>query len=446
MFFRNLLCTVTLATLASAAVAKQIPNPYTSDRDDSTTEEVFEREAEPEPARTAAWEQAHGGPAPSYKYGEGHDASAWHIARDANAMPEAEPEADPGWPNVGGNRQPKPSNFAFPRDANPEPEADPGWPNVGGNRQPKPGNWASRLSSGVQDALPTIKPFFKGGPSKFEGKFTQAREADGSNSGNVNVHEEPEDLVARDANPNDLEIPDFGDQDVDTSLAGLLLPREAAGDQDSHKREPKEQFNGSKEDLSGYDTGVLQSRSDGTADEIDYSLAGYEAETFESDEEEKEVRLIQARDLDEDELFNDDEYLHSDEHREFLASHGVTKRSFEDDIQDAEHDRIDARDLPIPDFGGQDVDTSLDGMYLGARDADADAIVPNFDDQNVDVSLEGYDAPVVHARGAAGDESEDEDKDDDRKEDGSEDHYDADAAYADAQVVKEFAAPEPELE
>jgi hypothetical protein len=450
MFFRNLLCTVTLATLASAAVAKQIPTPYTSDQSDSTTEEVFEREAEPEPARTAVWEQAHGGPAPSYKYGEGHDASAWHIARDANPMPEAEPEPEAGWANVGGNRQPKPSKWAFPRNANPmaeaepEPEPEPGWPNVGGNRQPKPGNWASHLSSGVQDAIPTIKPFLKGGPSKFEGKFNQAREADGPNSEDVDVHEEPEDLVARDANPKDLEVPDFGDQDVDTLLAGLLLPREAAGDQGSDQREPKEQFNGTKEDLSGYDAGILQSRSDGTADEIDYSLAGYEAETFESDEEEKTVRLIQARDLTEDELAGDDEYLHSDEHRNFLASHGVTKRSFKDDIQDAEHNRIDARDvkIPIPDFGGQDVDTSLDGM-LGARDSDADKKkVPDFDGQNVDVSLEGYDdGPVVHARGAAGDEDEDED------EAGSDDeYYDADAAYANAEVVKEFFAADPELE
>jgi hypothetical protein len=433
MFFRNLLCTVTLATLATAAVAKQIPNPYTSDQGDST-EEVFEREAEPEPARTAAWEQAHGGPAPSFKYGEEHDASAWHIARDANAEPE--PEA--GWANVGGNRQPKPGNhFAFARDA--EPEAEPGWANVGGNIQQKPASWASRLSSSVQAALPTIKPFMKGGPPKFEGKFNQAREADDPDSEDVDEqHEEPEDLVARNAN---LEIPDFGDEEVDTSLAGLLLPREAVdgGDSDDDDDESGEQYAGAKEDLSGYDAGVLQARSDGTADEIDYSLAGYEAETFESAEEEKHVRLIQARDLAEDEIANDDEYLYSDEHKQFLASHGVTKRSFEDDLQDAEHNRIDARDLPVPDFDGEDVDTSLDGMYLETRDADADAdaVVPNFDGQNVDVSLEGYYQPAVQARGAAGDEDEDE------KEGGSDD---ADAAYADAEVVKEFAAPEPELE
>ena len=97
MYFRNVVCTVALATLASAAVAKQIPTSYNSGEGESTTEEVFEREAEPEPARTAVWEQAHGGPAPSYKFGEEHDASAWHIARDANPMADAEPEAEGGF-------------------------------------------------------------------------------------------------------------------------------------------------------------------------------------------------------------------------------------------------------------------------------------------------------------------------------------------------------------
>ena len=398
MFFRNLLCTVTLATLASAAVAKQIPTSYNSGESESTTEEVFEREAEPEPARTAVWEQAHGGPAPSYKFGEEHDASAWHIARDANPMADAEPEAEPGWANVGGNRQQKPGNH-FAREANPmaETEAEPGWANVGGNRQHRPVSWVSSLSEAVKNAIPTDRPFLKGGPSKFEGKFKPTRETDDD--------EEVEGLFTRDPGPEDLEIPDFGDEEVDTSLEGLLVRRDAESDDDEADSDADEPYDESQADLSGYDAAILQRRSDGTADEIDYSLEGYEEETFEIDEEEKAVRLIQARDYEEDEVAADDEYLHSDEHREFLASHGVTERSFEDDIQDAEHDRIDARDVnePVPDFGDEEVDTSLEGMYLGTSDTD--------------------------------------DEDDD-----SEDSYDADAAYADAEVVQEFVAPKPGLE
>ena len=482
MFFRNLLCTVTLATLASAAVAKQIPTSYNNGESETTTEEVFEREAEPEPARTAVWEQAHGGPAPTYKFGEEHDAGAWHIARDANPMAEAEAEAEPGWANVGGNRQKKPGNH-FACDANhmadAEPEAEPGWANVGGNRQQKPGNhfareanpmaeteaepgwanvggnrqhrpvsWVSSLSETVKNAIPTDRPFLKGGPSKFEGKFKPTRETDDDEEveglftrdpgpedleipdfGDEEVDtsleglltrrdvegddddddddddEEPQGLFTRDPSPEDLEIPDFGDDEVDTSLEGLLVRRDAESDDDEADSDADEPYDESQADLSGYDAGILQRRSDGTADEIDYSLEGYEEETFEIDEEEKAVRLIQARDYEEDEVAADDEYLHSDEHREFLASHGVTERSFEDDIQDAEHDRIDARDVnePVPDFGDEEVDTSLEGMYLGTRDTDDE-------------------------------------------EDDSEDSYDADAAYADAEVVQEFVAPKPGLE
>lgn len=78
MYFRNVVCTVALATLASAAVAKQIPTPYSSNEayEDSVDDEIFERDAEAEAARTAAWETAHGGAAPSYHYGEEHDPSA----------------------------------------------------------------------------------------------------------------------------------------------------------------------------------------------------------------------------------------------------------------------------------------------------------------------------------------------------------------------------------
>jgi hypothetical protein len=388
MFFRNLICTVTLATLASVAVAKQIPTPYTSEQSESNSEEVFEREAKPEPARTAAWEEAHGGPAPTYhygeEYGEDHDASAWHIAREANPMAEA--------------------------------EAEPGWANVGGNRQKKPGRWGSWVPEGVK------KPFTKGGPAKFKNMLkNHARdEADGPDDEDVDDNEAPAGLLARDPRPEDLDIPDFGDQVVDTSLKGLLDRRDDDDDEED-----------------GYDgeQTELPRRSDGTADEIDYSLEGYEGETFENEDEEKEFRLIQARDLAEDQVTVDDEYLHSDEHREFLASHGVTERSFGDDLQDAEHDRIDARGVPFPDFGDQDVDTSLEGMYLPTRDVDGED-APDYYGQDIDFSLEGYDEAVVQARGV-----------DEQVADAAEEGYDPDAAYADAEVVEEFTAPtESELE
>jgi hypothetical protein len=374
MFFRNLLCTATFATLAVAAVAKQIPTPYTSEQSGSISED-FERDAEPEPARTAAWEQAHGGPAPSYKYGEEHDSSARHVAREANPMAEAEAEPEPGWANVGGNRQ------------------------------HKPGNWASRLSASVKNAVPFIKPFTKGGPTKFQHKPNHEREADGPESDTVAYDEEldPEDFIgdeeladifARDPTAEELEIPDFGDAEVDTSLEGLLQRRDVEGGDDD---EPDfdgynsgESYDESQEDLSGYDAGILQRRSDGTADQIDYSLEGYDVPTFEDAEEEEGYRLVQARDLAEDVIAADDDYLHSDEHREFLASHGVTERSAEDDEEDAEHDRLDARSLN----------------------------------------------EILRARG-----TNDEYDGDEKGENSG-----ADAVYADDEVVDEFTALEPELE
>jgi hypothetical protein len=420
MFFRNLLCTVTLATFASAAVAKQIPTPYTSEQSEATSEEILKREAEPEPARTAAWEEAHGGPAPTYKYGEQygeeHDASAWHMAREAEPMAEAEAEAEPGWANVGGHRQ------------------------------HKPGNWASRLAEGVK------KRFTKGGPTKFKNMLdNHARQADGPDGEDVADNAQPPGLLARDPRPEDLKIPHFGDQVVDTSLEGLLERRDAEDDDedDGYDGEKTElSSDGSKADLSGYDAGVLQRRSDGTADEFDYSLEGYEKESFETEEEEKEIRLIQARDLAEDQVAADDKYLHSDEHKEFLASHGATERSFGDDLEDAEHDRIDARDANkvnganvVPDFGDANVDTSLEGMSLPARDVKDEKDAPDYYGEEIDFSLEGYDEAVVQARGVPDEKADDEEGE---GEEGSKDS-DADAAYANAEVVEEFFAPGPEL-
>jgi hypothetical protein len=443
MFFPNLLCTVTLATLASAAVAKQIPTPYTSEQSESNSEDVLKREAEPEPARTAVWEQSHGGAAPTYKFGEGHDVHAWHIAREANPMAEAEAEAEPGWANVGGNRQKKPGKWvhtAREADPMPEAEAEPGWANVGGNRQKKPGNWGSWVPEGVK------KPFTKGGPSKFKNLLSNHPRDGPDAEEDFDVNEAPAGLLARDPRPEDLDIPDFGDQVVDTSLKGLLDRRDDGDDDDDEEdgydgEQTELASDGSKADLSDYDPKVLQSRSGSTGGEIDYSLEGYEAETFENEEEEKEFRLIQARDLAEDQVAVDDEYLHSDEHREFLASHGVTERSFGDDLQDAEHDRIDARDVgkvdvPIPDFGDQVIDTSLGGMDLPTRDVKGEDTAPDYYGQDIDFSLEGYDNAIVQARGV-----------DEQVADAAQDGYDPDAAYADAEVVEEFIAPtESELE
>jgi hypothetical protein len=289
MFFPNLLCTVTLATLASAAAAKQIPTPYTSEQSESNSGDMLKREAEPEPARTAVWEQSHGGAAPTYKFGEQHDAHAWHIAREANPMPEADAEAEPGWANVGGNRQKKPGHWGHAaREA--EAEAEPGWANVGGNRQKKPGNWGSWVPEGVK------KPFTKGGPSKFKNLLSNHPRDEADAEEDVDVNEAPAGLLARDPRPEDLDIPDFGDQVVDTSLKGLLDRRDADDDDDDDEEDGYDgeqtelASDGSKADLSGYDPKVLQSRSGSTAGEIDYSLEGYEAETFENQEEEKESR------------------------------------------------------------------------------------------------------------------------------------------------------------
>jgi hypothetical protein len=328
----------------------------------------------------------------------------------------------------------------------PEAEAEPGWANVGGHRQKKPGNWASRLAEDVK------KPFTKGGPTKFKNMLdNHARQAAGPEDEDIADNGQHPGLLARDPRPEDLKIPDFGDQVVDTSLEGLLERRDAEDDDedDGYDGEKTElSSDGSKADLSGYDAGVLQRRSDGTADEVDYSLEGYEKESFETEEEEKEIRLIQARDLAEDQVAANDKYLHSDEHKEFLASHGVTERSFGDDLEDAEHDRIDARDANkvnganvVPDFGDAKVDTSLEGMSLPARDVNGETDAPDYYGEEIDFSLEGYDEAVVQARGVPDEKA---DAEEGEGEEGSKDS-DADAAYANAEVVEEFFAPGPEL-
>lgn len=356
MYFRNVLCTIAFATLASAAVAKQIPTPYSSESelyDDAGDDDIFERNAEADPARTAAWEEAHGGPAPSYHYGEERDAAAWHVARDA----DAEPTTKPAWLQFLKNK-----------------------------------------------AIPTIKPFkTHGGLKKYHGKHIKNGKATGNHARDVEGEddddfedEDYEGIAAR--NADDDETPDFGDQEVDTSLEGLLEAREVGeddedfeDDSDLERRSESEDYdddeepvNESEQDLSGYDEDILQRRSDGTEDEIDYSLEGMEDVDLEEQ--------LQARDLSEEEHADYDAYLRSEEHRSLLESIGVTKRDVEDDIEDEEEfdEQLYARqaeDDDVPDFGDADVDTSLEGL-LEAREVD--------DDDEVDEE-EGADAAYDNA-------------------------------------------------
>jgi hypothetical protein len=248
MYFRNVLCTVALATLASAAVAKQIPASY--DDDDVYEEElddVFERDAEAEPARTAAWEEAHSGPAPSYHFGdEEEDAGAWHVARDAEAEPSWQSGQPPAW-------------LASLRSK------------------------AHKATDAIKSAVPTAthltKPHTKqsGGLKKHHGshkmdthtKSAHARDVDEEedSDGYPDLSDEEIDgIMARDVG----DIPDFGELDVDTSLEGLEgAPLHARGvDEEEDFETPAE----SEQDLSGYDSEILARRNaDGTDNEADYT-------------------------------------------------------------------------------------------------------------------------------------------------------------------------------
>ena len=407
MYFRNVVCTVALATLASAAVAKQIPTPYSSNEayEDSVDDEIFERDAEAEAARTAAWEKAHGGAAPSYHYGEEHDPCAWHVARDA--------EAEPGWKH---NGQP-PAWFASLKSA------------------------ANSATDAVKNAVPTAKPFTKqsGGLKKHLGSH-KLHGSHGTHTRDVEDDEDeqfendPDDIFARDL--DDDPIPDFGDQDVDTSLEGLLEARGVEVEDEDGEEEP------ANPDLTGYDPEVLQRRDDGTADEIDYSLEGYDIDA-ETDEE--LAPIVQARSLSEDEDVDYDNYLNSEEHRALLEQIGVTKRDAEDDAEDeAELDQeLYARQEAS---GFSDEDEDYEGLEARAEVADD---VPEYDieedffkddletrdvDQeefDIDTSLEGLEDGPVHTRSV-----EDEDLEDDEDVDSN-----ADAAYEGVEVAEELVAP-----
>jgi hypothetical protein len=406
MYFRNVVCTVALVTLASAAVAKQIPTPYSSNEayEDGLDDEVYERDAEAEAARTAAWEQAHGGAAPSYHYGEEHDAAAWHVARDA--------EAEPGWKHGG---QP-PAWFASLRSA------------------------ANSATDAVKNAVPTAKPFTKqsGGLKKHHGSHKlhgdhgkHARDVEEDDDDDDQFENDPDDvLYARDF--EDDPIPDFGDQEVDTSLEGLLHARDVNVDDEEEVEEPE------NPDLTGYDEEILQRRSDGTADEIDYSLEGYD--DFEEDE--ALGPIIQARSLDEDEDADYDDYLRSEEHRSLLESIGVTKRDAEDDAQDEEEfdealylqqqvedaADIEARAVVDDDVPEYDFDEEAFEGELEQRDVDQE----EFDlPDGTDTSLESLADGPIYTRSV-----DDEDLEDDSDVDAN-----SDAAYDDAEVAEELVAP-----
>lgn len=407
MYFRNVVCTVALATLASAAVAKQIPTPYSSDEasEDSVDDEVFERDAEAEAARTAVWEQAHGGAAPSYHYGQEHDPAAWHVARDT--------EAEPGWKHNGQS----PAWFASLKSA------------------------ANSATDAVKNAVPTAKPFNKHGGLK---KHHGSHKLHGSHTRDVEDEEDefendPDDILyARDF--EDDPMPDFGDLEVDTSLEGLLEARGVVIDDEEDGEEEPE-----SPDLTGYDPEVLQRRSDGTADSIDYSLQGYD----ETEADEELNPIIQARSLNEEEDEDYDNYLRSEEHRSLLESIGVTKRDAEDDAQDeAEFDEalyarqeaseffsedgedqgLEARAEVDDDVPEYDMDEEAWEGELEARDVDQEEYdLPD----GTDTSLDGLQDGPIYTRSV-----EDEDLEDDDDVDEN-----ADAAYEGAEVVEELVAP-----
>ena len=407
MYFRNVVCTVALATLASAAVAKQIPTPYSSNEayEDSVDDEVFERDAEAEAARTAVWEQAHGGAAPSYHYGQEHDPAAWHVARDA--------EAEPGWKH---NGQP-PAWFASLKSA------------------------ANSATDAVKNAVPTAKPFNKhGGLKKHHGshKLHGSHTRDVEDEEDDQFENDPDDvLYARDF--EDDPIPDFGDLDVDTSLEGLLEARGVDVEDDDGEEEPE------NADLSGYDPEVLQRRSDGTADSIDYSLEGYD----ETEADEELNPIIQARALNEEEDEDYDNYLRSEEHRSLLESIGVTKRDAEDDAQDEEEfdealyarqeasgffsedgedQGLEARAEVDDDVPEYDIDEEAWQGELEARDVDQEEYdLPD----GTDTSLDGLQDGPIYTRSVDDEDLEDDDDVDEN----------ADAAYEGAEVVEELVAP-----
>jgi hypothetical protein len=414
MYFRNVLCTVALATLASAAVAKQIPTPYDDDVYEGEVDEVFERDAEAEPARTAAWEEAHGGPAPSYHYGEEEqDAGAWHVARDA--------EAEPSWQNG----QP-PAWLASLRAK------------------------AHKATNAIKSAVPTIptathltKPHTKqsGGLKKHHGahkmhahtKSAHARDVDDAEEDSDNYpdldEEEISNIMTRDVG----DIPDFGELDVDTSLDGLLGAHDVDTSEEEEDVKPPAE---SEQDLSGYDSEILARRNaDGSDNTADYSPEDLDA-FYNSWESAHNDHPHEARDLSDDDNADYNEYLAGEEHRALAEGFGATKRDVDDYYQDEEefdaelHARQEVANDEIPNDEIPEIDEEDIEGFLQARSADGSE-VPDFGDLEVDTSLEGMSGAPIHARGV-----DDEDLEGDGDVDAN-----ADAAYEGEEVVEELVAP-----
>jgi hypothetical protein len=407
MYFRNVLCTVALATLASAAVAKQIPASY--DDDDVYEEElddVFERDAEAEPARTAAWEEAHSGPAPSYHFGdEEEDAGAWHVARDAEAEPSWQSGQPPAW-------------LASLRSK------------------------AHKVTDAIKSAVPTAthltKPHTKqsGGLKKHHGSHKMDTHTKSAHARDVDEEEDSDEypdlsdeeidgIMARDVG----DIPDFGELDVDTSLEGLEgAPLHARGvDEEEDFETPAE----SEQDLSGYDSEILARRNaDGTDNEADYTREELDA-FYNSWESAHNDHPHEARDLSDEKNAEYDEYLNSEEHRALAESIGATKRDIVDDYLDEIefdadlHARQEVANDEIPEYDEEDIEGCLQ-----ARSADGNE-VPDFGDMKVDTSLQGMHGAPVHARGA----------DEEELEGDSDIDASADDAYANEEVVEELVAP-----
>jgi hypothetical protein len=370
MYFRNVVCTVALATLASAAVAKQIPTHYSREAyEDAVDDGIYDREAQADPVRTAAWAETHGGPLPSYHYGEEHDAGAWRVARDA--------EAEPGWRNVNGG--PPPAWLASLR------------------------SMATSATAAVKNVVVPIDPTKHHGPHRMQNQHGASRARD------VNEEDDDGDLsgVGYDqlmAHDIDLDIPDFRDQEVNTSLEGLLNARHV-----DTSEELEEKPSGLEQDLTGYDEDILQRRNDGTEAELDYSLQGMLGRDDQDDSGEYSSPH-HARDLADEGSEDYDTYLRSEEHGSMLESIGVTMRDITNDIEDEQlyDEQLFAREAlehdEIPDFGGLKVDTSLEGL-LNARGVDDDLEIPHFDG-DVDTSLEGMLDGPVYARSVKDDDDD----------------------------------------
>lgn len=128
MLFKDFICTFAFATLASAAVAKQVPNTnwnkYAGERHHGEHHGHHAREAEPEAEASynGAWQHANGA------HGGAHPSHAWEAHHGAHHARDAEPEAAFGTPIARHGGHPtsagswtKPSDWASWWSAHPHP-------------------------------------------------------------------------------------------------------------------------------------------------------------------------------------------------------------------------------------------------------------------------------------------------------------------------------------